>query len=129
MTTVRSDEAAEEGDGPESSAEQTGSARRHRTSRAGRDLPAAIGVGVTLGAAIVVALFTVRFVFIGIIAAAVALGTVEFGRAVRTAAGFRVALVPVLLGGQAMIWLSWPYGLPGVLVAFVLTVLTCLLWR
>src|SRR5699024_7964966 len=84
---------------------------------------------VALGAAILVALFTVRFVFIGIVAAAVALGTVEFGRAVRTAAGFRVALVPVLLGGQAMIWLSWPYGLRGVLVAFVLTVLTCLLWR
>src|SRR5699024_4544351 len=130
MTTVRSDEAAEEGDDPESSAEQTGSARqRDRTSRAGRDLPAAIGVGVALGAAIVVALFTVRVVFIGIIAAAVALGTVEFGRAVRAAAGFRVALVPVLLGGQAMIWLSWPYGLRGVLIAFVLTALTCLLWR
>lgn len=99
------------------------------TPRAGRDLPAAIGVGVTLGAGILVALFTVRFIFIGIVAAAIALGTFEFARAVRRAAGIRVALVPVLVGGQAMMWLSWPYGLDGVLVAFVLTVFACLLWR
>lgn len=100
-----------------------------RTPRAGRDLPAAIGVGITLGAAILVALFTVRFIFIGIVAAAIALGTVEFARAVRRAAGIRVALAPVLVGGQAMMWLSWPFGLDGVLIAFVLTAFACLLWR
>lgn len=130
MTTVSSDEVAGEDGDPDGSTEPSGLPEGgERSSRAGRDLPAAIAVGVTLGAAILVALFTVRFVFIGIVAAAIALGTVEFARAVRAAAGIRMALVPVLLGGQAMIWLSWPYGLRGVLVAFVLTAFACLLWR
>lgn len=103
-------------------------ARRH-SSRAGRDLPAAIGVGVVLGAGILVALFTVRYVFIGIVAAAIALGTYEFARAVRRSTGARVALLPLLIGGQAIMWLSWPFGLPGVLIAFVLTAFACLVWR
>ncbi|QFU87487.1 Phosphatidate cytidylyltransferase [Amycolatopsis sp. YIM 10] len=100
-----------------------------KASRAGRNLPAAIGVGVALGAVILVSLFTVRFLFIGIIAAAIAVGTFELAGALRRAANIRIALVPVLVGGQAMIWLAWPFGREGALTAFVLTVLACLLWR
>nr|WP_246076331.1 phosphatidate cytidylyltransferase [Amycolatopsis cihanbeyliensis] len=100
-----------------------------KSARAGRDLPAAIGVGVALGAAILVSLLTVRFVFIGIIAAAIVVGTIELAGALRRAANIRIALVPVLVGGQAMIWLAWPFGREGALTAFVLTVLACLLWR
>ena len=40
-----------------------------RSPKAGRDLRAAIGVGVVLGAAIILSLLMVRFVFIGIVAA------------------------------------------------------------
>ncbi|MFD2491903.1 phosphatidate cytidylyltransferase [Amycolatopsis jiangsuensis] len=98
-------------------------------SRAGRNLPAAIGVGLLLGAAIVVSLLTVRFIFIGIIAVAIAVGTFEFAGVLRRVADTRVAMIPVLAGGQAMIWLSWPFGHEGMLIAFVLTVLVCLLWR
>ncbi|WP_240519325.1 phosphatidate cytidylyltransferase [Amycolatopsis antarctica] len=98
-------------------------------SRAGRNLPAAIAVGVLLGAAILTALFTVRHLFIGIVAVAMAVGTIELARAARSAAGIRIALVPVLVGGQAIIWLSWPFGREGALTAFVLTVLACMLWR
>lgn len=98
-------------------------------SRAGRNLPAAIGVGVLLGAAIIVSLLTVRFLFIGIIAIAIAVGTVELAGALKRAANIRIAMVPVLVGGQAMIWLAWPFGREGALTAFVLTVLVCLLWR
>ncbi|SFO84981.1 phosphatidate cytidylyltransferase [Amycolatopsis arida] len=100
-----------------------------KSSRAGRNLPAAIAVGVVLGAAILVSLLTVRYLFIGIIAAAIVVGTVELAGALRRAAEIRVTLVPVLAGGQAMIWLAWPFGQQGVLTAFVLTVLACLLWR
>ncbi len=100
-----------------------------KSSRAGRNLPAAIGVGVALGAAILISLLTVRFVFIGIIAAAIVVGTIELAGALRRAADIRIALVPVLVGGQAMIWLAWPFGREGALTAFVLTVLACLLWR
>ncbi|WAL64193.1 phosphatidate cytidylyltransferase [Amycolatopsis cynarae] len=100
-----------------------------KPSRAGRNLPAAIAVGVVLGAAILVSLLTVRYLFIGIIALAVAAGTFEFAQALRRAADIRLALVPLLVGGQAMIWLAWPYGRAGALIAFVITVLACLLWR
>lgn len=98
-------------------------------SRAGRNLPAAIAVGVVLGAAILVSLLTVRHVFIGIVAAAVAVATVELAGALNRGAGIRVALPVVLVGGQAMIWLAWPFGRDGVLAAFVVTALVCLVWR
>ncbi|MEU5848125.1 phosphatidate cytidylyltransferase [Saccharopolyspora shandongensis] len=100
-----------------------------RPSRAGRDLRAAIGVGVVLGAAIILSLLMVRFVFIGIVAAAVAVSTVELANAFKRGADIRISLIPVLVGGQAMLWLSWPFGLRGTLVAFVITVLACLAWR
>lgn len=100
-----------------------------KVSRAGRNLPAAIGVGLLLGAAIVTSLLTVRYLFIGIVAIAIAVGTIELAGALKRAAGIRIALVPVLVGGQAMIWLAWPFGREGALTAFVLTVLVCLLWR
>jgi phosphatidate cytidylyltransferase len=38
-------------------------------------------------------------------------------------------LWPVLIGGQAMVWLSWPFGRNGLLAAFVVTILACLVWR
>jgi phosphatidate cytidylyltransferase len=98
-------------------------------SRAGRDLRAAIGVGLGLGALVLVSLLTVRQVFIGVVAAAVAVATVELAGALRRSVGIDVALVPVLVGGQAMVWLSWPWGRDGVLASFVVTMLACLLWR
>ena len=48
---------------------------------------------------------------------------------VSRAAGIQVAFWPVLLGGQAMVWLAWPFERNGVLSAFVVTILACLLWR
>lgn len=98
-------------------------------TKAGRNLPAAIAVGVVLGGGIVAALATVRFVFIGIVVAAIAVATWEIAGAMRRGGDIGVPLVPLLLGGQAMMWFAWPYGLDGVLVSFVLTVLACLLWR
>jgi phosphatidate cytidylyltransferase len=100
-----------------------------KASKAGRNLPAAIGVALLLGAAVIVSLLTVRFLFIGIIAIAIAIGTFEFAGVLRRVADTRVAMIPVLVGGQAMIWLAWPFGREGALTAFVLTVLACLLWR
>lgn len=98
-------------------------------SRAGRNLPAAIAVGVLLGGGVLLALLTVRHVFVGIVAAAVAVATWELAGALERSAGIRVAVWPLLVGGQAMVWLSWPLGRDGVLAAFVVTVLALLLWR
>ncbi len=98
-------------------------------SRAGRDLRAAIGVGLGLGALVLVSLLTVRQLFIGVVAAAVVVATVELAGALRRSVGIRVALVPVLVGGQAMVWLSWPWHRDGVLASLVVTILVCLVWR
>ncbi|QGK71023.1 phosphatidate cytidylyltransferase [Allosaccharopolyspora coralli] len=100
-----------------------------RPSRAGRDLRAAIAVGVVLGAAIILSLLILRHVYIGIVAAAVAISTVELAGALHRGAGIRVSLLPVLLGGQAMLWLSWPFGVNGLMIVFAVTVLSCLVWR
>jgi phosphatidate cytidylyltransferase len=117
--------ASEPADAPAPTTESPATA----PGKAGRNLPAAIGVGVLLGAAVLVALLTVRHVFVGIAAVAVAVGTVEFAGALRRAAGIQVALWPVLIGGQAMVWLSWPFERNGVFAAFLLTILACLVWR
>jgi phosphatidate cytidylyltransferase len=101
---------------------------RSFTPRAGRNLWAAIAVGLAMGAAIVAALFTVRQIFIGMVALAVAISSWELAGALRRA-GIGVALPPVLVGGQAMVWLAWPFGRDGILGAFMITVLACLVWR
>jgi phosphatidate cytidylyltransferase len=103
-------------------------AGKPRTTRAGRNLWAAIIVGLLMGAVTLVALFTVRQVFIGIVAASVAVSSWELAATLRRA-GTQVTLPPVLLGGQAMVWLSWPFGRDGLLIAFVITALACLVWR
>lgn len=102
---------------------------RARPSRAGRDLRAALAVGIVLGAAIIMSLLMVRQVFIGVVAASAAISSIELAGALRRGAGIRVSLLPVLIGGQAMVWLSWPFGLHGLLVAFTITTLGCLVWR
>jgi phosphatidate cytidylyltransferase len=89
----------------------------------------AIAVGLALGAVILVPLLTVRQAFVGVLAAATAVGTWELRDALSRAAGIAVPLPVLLVGGQAMVWLSWPFGLRGLAVAFALTVLGCLLWR
>jgi phosphatidate cytidylyltransferase len=97
--------------------------------RRGRNLPAAIGVGITFGVVIVSALLTVRHLFIMLVAIAVAVATWELAGALRRSAGIRIGLLPVLAGGQAIVWLSWPFGLGGMAVAFMLTVLAGVAWR
>lgn len=104
-------------------------AKPTRVPRAGRDLLAAIAVGMALGATILLTLLLVRQVFIGLVALAVAVATWELAGALRRGAGARVARVPVFVGGQAMVWLSWPFERLGLLAAFVVTVLACLVWR
>ena len=99
-----------------------------KPSRAGRDLRAAILVGVGLGAVIILSLLTVRQTFIGIVAAAAAVSTWELAQAFKKG-GINVALWPALIGGQAMIWLSWPLERSGMMTAFVITVLVCMIWR
>jgi phosphatidate cytidylyltransferase len=100
-----------------------------RSSRAGRDLVSAVAVGLGLGAIILVPLLTVRQTFVGVLAGATAVATWELRDALRRGAGIAIPLPVLLVGGQAMIWLSWPFGLSGLALAFSATVLGCLVWR
>lgn len=96
-------------------------------SRAGRNLPAAVAVGGTLAALVICTLIFFPHVWILIVAVAVATATWEIHTALRRI-GAQISLLPVLAGGQAMVWLAW-YRAEATLAAFVLTVLACMVWR
>ncbi|RFU19982.1 phosphatidate cytidylyltransferase [Geodermatophilus marinus] len=96
--------------------------------RAGRNMLAAIGVGATLGALVLVSLLVWRPAFLGVLTVAILIGVVELTRALE-AGDVRPPLVPVLVGTLAMIGLAWTRGPSGLVVAFLLTVLGVLLWR
>jgi phosphatidate cytidylyltransferase len=96
--------------------------------RAGRNLTAAIGVGLGLGAVIVASLVVWHPGFAVVVTAAVLVAVVELTRALR-AGGFAPPLVPVLVGAVAMEVMAWNRGATGLVIAFLLTVLAVLLWR
>jgi phosphatidate cytidylyltransferase len=99
-----------------------------KTSRAGRNLPAAIGVGVLLGAmAIGILLFAPKG-WLPVLAVAMPIATHEVVRRLREA-GYALPVIPLLIGGQAMIWLTWPYGPAGLLGAYGGTIVVCMVWR
>jgi phosphatidate cytidylyltransferase len=112
-----------------SSSHATAMVHPARRSRAGRDLAAAITVGLGMGVVILGSLLVERHVFIGVLAVATAIGTWELAGALRRGAGIAVPLPILLAGGQAMIWFSWPFGLSGLAVSFAGTALAVLLWR
>ncbi|MEU3377734.1 phosphatidate cytidylyltransferase [Streptomyces caelestis] len=96
---------------------------------AGRDLSAAIGVGVGLGAVIVASLFVVKAVFVGVIAVAVVVGLWELTKRLEERKGIRAPLVPLALGGAAMVVAGYVRGAEGAWVAMALTALAVLVWR
>lgn len=106
----------------------TGSEPAPKSSRAGRNLPAAIAVGSFLGFGLIAILLWVPYVWIGVVAAAIAVATHEVVRRLREG-GYVIPVVPLLVGGQATIWLTWPFGAAGALGGFGGTVLVCLIWR
>ncbi|MDK1475118.1 phosphatidate cytidylyltransferase [Streptomyces sp. 549] len=97
--------------------------------RAGRDLRAAIGVGVGLGAVIVASLFLVKEVFLAVVAAAVVIGLWELTTRLSQCKGIRAPLVPLAVGGVAMIVAGYVRGAEGAWVAMALTALAVLVWR
>ena len=97
--------------------------------RAGRNLPAAIAVGLALGALITVPLFSpYRWVFIGVLVVAVAVGTWEVVTALRSL-GAQPPPVPLLVGGALMVVVAYREGSEALFVGLVLTVLACVVFR
>jgi phosphatidate cytidylyltransferase len=99
-----------------------------KQSRAGRNLPAAIGVGVGLGAVIVASLFLYRPSFAFLVGVAAVYGCYELSRALGSA-GFRPALVPIAVGAVVMLVAAWLRGPNGLVVALLITLCGVVVWR
>ncbi|MGW2861312.1 phosphatidate cytidylyltransferase [Streptomyces sp. NPDC001205] len=97
--------------------------------KAGRDLRAAIGVGVGLGAVILASLFIVKAVFVGVIAVAVVVGLWELTSRLEERKQIKAPLVPLAVGGAAMVVAGYVSGAEGAWVAMALTSLAVLVWR
>ncbi|GMA19121.1 phosphatidate cytidylyltransferase [Arsenicicoccus piscis] len=111
------------------SADAVREARRARVNnRAGRNLGAAISVGVGLGLLIVVSLFTRRETFLPVVMVAVAIGMWEIASAVRHQ-HVRVPLVPTLAGGLALLPIAFVGGPRSLTLAFALVCLAIIVWR
>ena len=97
-------------------------------SRAGRDLTRAIPVGVGLGALVIASIaFNPRAWYL-VAAGAVAIGTWEVFKRLRQAQ-FRLPLLPLLLGGQAMVAAAFFAEAKGAFAAFAATTVVVLVWR
>jgi phosphatidate cytidylyltransferase len=99
-----------------------------KQSRAGRNLPAAIAVGLGLGVLIVSTLLIRKESFVALVALAVAVGIWELRAALRHAA-VRAPLAPPVVGMVGMLWAAYVHGPGGLVVAWALTCLAVVLWR
>ena len=96
--------------------------------RAGRDLRAAIIVGLSLVGLIFATLFTVRVIWIGVICTAVGMGGYELATALRSG-GFSIPRIPVALAGAAVPAAAYAQGTDGLVLAFFIAVIVAIGWR
>lgn len=98
------------------------------TSRAGRDLSAALGVAAVLAVVIIASLAFVKDLFLVVVIAAILVGLWELGRALAQAQTW-IPLLPMCAGAIAMVTGAY-YGGTGVLAfALAASVLLGVLWR
>jgi len=105
--------------------------------RAGRNLPAAIGIGVGLGAYVVLSLVYFTPAFVALVAAALILAAVELHEALKKQ-GMMSAIIPIAIGSVAIAFGSYFAGRQEpvifsttsvLLASLALTVLASLIWR
>ncbi len=97
-------------------------------SRAGRNLPAAIGVGAGLLIPVLVGLLFFPIVFVGIVTVFCAVGVWEISRALELRR-IHVPLVPTMAGTLVLPFSAYLGGAEGLAVAAVLSVAGIFLWR
>ncbi|MFG2847773.1 phosphatidate cytidylyltransferase [Kitasatospora sp. NPDC048296] len=100
-----------------------------RKQRGGRNLQAAIGVGVGLGAVIVASLFVVKALFLVVVMAAVAVGSWELTSRLAERKQIKVPLVPLVVGGVAMVATGYWAGVEWAAASLALTGLAVMVWR
>jgi phosphatidate cytidylyltransferase len=99
-----------------------------RRIRTGRNLPAAIAVGVLLGGLALLTLFTVKATFLLYVGIIVAIALWEFSRALRSRE-INLPIVPIAVGGVAMVTLAYWAQARWVVVALALAGIGVLAWR
>ncbi|MEQ4723430.1 phosphatidate cytidylyltransferase [Nonomuraea sp. B19D2] len=97
-------------------------------SRTGRNLPAAIAVGVVLGALVVGSLYTIKELFLLVVVGAVGVGVLELSKAFATRE-IKVPAVPVLAGMAAMQAAAYWGGPVWLLATFAVFAFVLLIWR
>ncbi|MFI2276589.1 phosphatidate cytidylyltransferase [Catenuloplanes sp. NPDC020197] len=104
------------------------SAKARSLPSAGRNLPAAIGVSLGLGAVVAGSLFFWREGFLLLIAAMIVVGVWEMTRALAVG-GARAPQIPLTIGGVLMAGLAWFAGPDALALGLLVTVLASMLWR
>lgn len=116
-------DAERQHDGPPASAPENKS-----PGRAGRNLPAALGVSAVLGGLVFLTLFTVKATFLLYVGIIVGIGLWELSHALSTR-DIHLPLVPVALGGTAMVTLAYWTQTKWALGALALAVIGVFAWR
>lgn len=96
--------------------------------KTGRNLPAAVGVGAVLGGLVLLTLLTVKATFLLYMGAAVAVALNELAAATR-GKGIDIPVIPVALGGAAMLTCTYWLGYKGSAAAIALTVVAVIVLR
>jgi phosphatidate cytidylyltransferase len=107
---------------------KNGNAGTAGKSRAGRNLPAAIAVGVGLILVVLASLLVWPPAFPGLIAVASGVGVWEMTQALKKS-GAHPPIIPLLGGALLMVGLAWHDGPDSLLVGLVVTIVASLLWR
>jgi phosphatidate cytidylyltransferase len=98
-------------------------------SKAGRNVPLAIGVGVAMGAVVLISLFTYRPLFVGVVTVAIAYACYEVAVVLRDAAGRRVPIVPLVVGAAGTYAAAYERGSEALALGVLLTGLALMAWR
>ncbi|HET6968321.1 MAG TPA: phosphatidate cytidylyltransferase [Ornithinibacter sp.] len=96
--------------------------------KAGRDLRAAVGVGLLLAGLVIGTLIVDARAFLAVVVVAVSYGAWELRRAIATK-GIAIPLVPLLLGTAGMLVSAYLRGPEALVVTFGLTIVGLLVWR
>jgi len=99
-----------------------------RASRTGRNLPVAIGVGAGLGGLVLLTLLTVKATFLIYVGAALFIALRELATATAKHS-VKIPVIPVAVGGAAMLTCMYWLGTQAALAALALTVVAILAWR
>ena len=96
--------------------------------KTGRNLLAAIWVGLALGGAALVTLLTVKATFLIFMGAALLVALHELDEALQNR-GIRIPVIPIALGGAAMVTCAYWAAGGAVMAAVALTLVAVLIWR